>query len=72
MSERSNVARLIRVLCVFVVIPTLTIGGALLADPQSRNDHLLHAPGFAILAVVAAIAFLQAPRLAARFVPENA
>ncbi|MFO1533109.1 MAG: hypothetical protein ABR562_05345 [Thermoplasmatota archaeon] len=72
MSERKNVARLIRVLAVFVLVPTVTIGGVMLWDPATRSDHWLHASGFAVLAIVAVGALAQAPRIAARFVAENA
>jgi hypothetical protein len=70
MSERQNVTRLIRVLAIFVLVPTLTIGGSLIL--YSWQEHWLHASGFAVLAVAAVVAFAQAPRIAARFVAENA
>lgn len=69
-TERANVTRLIRAMAVFVLIPTFTIGGVMLWDPETRSDHWLHAGGFAILAVASIIALLQAPRLAAHFVKE--
>jgi hypothetical protein len=66
--ERRNVARLIRAVAGFVLVPTVTIGAVMLWDPQSRSDHWLHAGGFAVLALAALAALLQAPRLAERFV----
>ncbi len=71
-AERRNVTRLIRVLAVFVLVPTLSIGGVMLWDPGTRSEHILHASGFAILAVLSVIAIVQAPRMAARFVHEDA
>lgn len=68
--ERRNVTRLIRVLAVFVLVPTVSIGAVMLWDPQTRSEHVLHAGGFAILAAVAFVALLRAPWLAARFVKE--
>jgi len=69
-SERGNVTRLIRAMAVFMLIPTFTIGGVMLWDPETRSDHWLHAGGFAILAIASLVAIVQAPRLAARFVKE--
>jgi len=69
-TERRKVAHLIRYLAVFVLIPTFTIGVAMLWDPKTRSEHWLHASAFAVLAVAAILAIAQAPRLAARFVKE--
>ena len=70
-TERHNVTRLVRVAAVFFLIPTVTIGGVMLLDPATRSDHWLHASGFALIAVLALLAFAIAPRIAAHFVAEN-
>lgn len=67
-AERRNVARLIRTVAAFVLVPTVTIGTVLEWDPQTRGEHWLHAGAFMLLAVAALVAMVQAPRLAARFV----
>lgn len=67
-AERRNVARLIRVVAACVLVPTVTIGAALLWDPKTRSDHWFHAGGFAVLAIAAFAALAQAPRLSERFV----
>lgn len=67
-AERRNVARLIRAVAVFILVPAVTIGAVLLWDPKTRSDHWLHAGGFAVLAIAAFVALAQAPRLAERFV----
>jgi uncharacterized membrane protein len=70
MSERTHVTRLLRAVAVFVLIPTFTIGLAMLWDEPSRREHWLHASMFALLAVAAIVVLVQAPRLAARWVKE--
>jgi len=66
--ERASVTRLIRAVCAFVLVPTVSIGAVLAL--YSWSDHWLHATGFGALSVAAVVAFARAPRLAARWVPE--
>ncbi len=70
MSERAKVANLIRWIAIFVSIPTITIGLVLyIYDPAA---HALHMGGFLILGAVSIVVVAIAPRLAARWVPEDA
>lgn len=69
MSERQNVTNLIRVVGFFVAFPSLTIGGAFLLD---LDDHVLHVAGLLPLGLAGVAAVVVAPRLAARWVPEDA
>lgn len=68
MSERDNVTNLIRVVGFFVAFPSLTIGGAFLLD---LDDHILHVAGLLPLGFAGVVAVVLAPRLAARWVPEE-
>lgn len=68
--ERGNVTRLIRFLAFFVAVPTITIGLALLF--YAPGEHALHMAGFLLLGAAAVAAYVVAPRLARRFVPETA
>lgn len=69
MSERQNVTNLIRVVGFFIAFPSLTIGAAFLLD---IDEHLLHIAGLLPLGAAGVAAILLAPRLAARWVPEDA
>lgn len=70
MDERHKVTNLIRALAVFVAVPTITIGLAMYAwDPVT---HAMHMVGFLILGAIALVVLFVAPRLAARWVPEDA
>ncbi|MES2155345.1 MAG: hypothetical protein V4510_09445 [bacterium] len=70
MSERAKVTNLIRCIAVFVSIPTITIGLVLyLYDPAA---HAYHMAAFLVLGAVSLVVVAVAPRLAARWVPEDA
>ena len=68
-TERGNVTRLIRFLAVFVAVPTVTIGLALMF--YAPGEHSIHMGMFLLLGAAAGVAFVIAPRLAERFVPET-
>lgn len=69
MSERQNVTNLVRVVGFFIAFPSLTIGGAFLLDLEA---HILHVGGLLPLGAAGVAAILLAPRLAARWVPDDA
>lgn len=66
MSERQNVAGLIRVVGFFLAFPSLTISAAFLLD---LDEHLLHVIGLVPVGLAGVLAMVMAPRLAARWVP---
>jgi Leu/Phe-tRNA-protein transferase len=68
MDETAKVTRLIRMVALFVLVPTLSIGGIMLWDPQTRSEHYLHAGAFSILAVASLVVMARAPKIAKRFV----
>lgn len=70
MSERQNIAPMIRVLSVFLLVPSLTIGSVILLF--AREGHELHGYSMTILSIVGVLALVLAPRIAARFVPDAA
>jgi membrane protein YdbS with pleckstrin-like domain len=69
-AERRNVTRLIRWIAAFVAWPSLSIALAFLVftGPQ---DHWLHIAGLMPLGIAALVLFVQAPKLAKRFVKEG-
>jgi uncharacterized membrane protein YfcA len=69
-SERGNVTRLIRFVALFVFVPTVTIGAALML--YAPGDHAFHMVAFLLLAVAAVLVWMTAPRLAEKWVPVDA
>lgn len=65
--ERGNVTRLIRFLAFFAAVPTVTIGLAFLL--YAPAEHVFHMVSFLLLGAASVLAYVAAPRLAARFVP---
>lgn len=62
-----NLVLLIRMVALFVLVPTLTIGAVMLWDPGTRSEHWLHGGAFAVLAVLAVIVMAKAERIAKRY-----
>ncbi|MEA3191128.1 MAG: hypothetical protein QOD77_1710 [Thermoplasmata archaeon] len=70
MGERAKVRNLVRFVALFVAVPTLTIGATMAVwDPVSHSWHMVL---FLILGAAALGVMALAPRLAARWVPEDA
>ena len=69
MSERQNVTNLLRVVGFFVAFPSLTISAAFLLD---LDEHLLHVAGLVPVGLAGVALAVLAPRLAARWVAEDA
>lgn len=69
MSEQQNVTNLLRWIGGFIAWPALSISLIFMLD---IDEHILHIAGLFPLGIAGLVLFLMAPKLAAKWVPEEA